>query len=77
MYFLFFTFVMMAGYFGLVQIYELIDYPNRRRALIQYLRGTNGTKAAAASATTAATAATEAAGTKTANRNNTTVNGNE
>lgn len=42
-FFLFFTFVMMAGYFGLVQIYELVDYPNRRRALLQYFRGTKGT----------------------------------
>lgn len=31
---------MMAGYFGLVQIYEVIDYPNKRRAVIQYFRGT-------------------------------------
>lgn len=69
LFFLFFTFVMMAGYFGLVQIYELVDYPNRRSAFIQYLRGKNGTEAAT---TTAAEAAM-----KTTNRNTTTVNGNE
>lgn len=72
LFFLFFTFVMMAGYFGLVQIYELVDYPNRRRALIQYLRGTNGTKAKVTTTTTPAVDATAAK-----NRNTTTVNGNE
>lgn len=39
LFFLFFGFVMMAGYFGLVQIYELLDYPTKRRALINYFRG--------------------------------------
>lgn len=67
LFFLFFTFVMMAGYFGLVQIYELVDYPNRRRSLLQYLRGTSGKKATVTAATATAT-----------NRNNTaTVNGQE
>lgn len=46
LFFLFFTFVMMAGYFGMVQIYEFVDYPNRRRALIDYIRGTKTTKTA-------------------------------
>lgn len=68
LFFLFFTFVMMAGYFGLVQIYELVDYPNRRRALLQYLRGTNRTKA---------TTTTPPAVAATTNRNATPVNGNE
>ncbi|XP_031628929.1 uncharacterized protein LOC116344490 [Contarinia nasturtii] len=39
-FFLFFGFVMMAGYFGLVQIYELLDYPNKRRAIVDYFRST-------------------------------------
>lgn len=39
LFFLFFGFVMMAGYFGLVQIYELVDYPSKRRAFINYFRG--------------------------------------
>lgn len=62
---------MMAGYFGLVQIYELVDYPNRRRALIQYLRGTNGTKAKVTTTTPAVDA------TAAKNRKTTAVNGNE
>lgn len=69
LFFLFFTFVMMAGYFGLVQIYELVDYPNRRQALLQYLRGTKGTKSKATT--------TPPAVAPTSNRNATSVNGNE
>lgn len=38
-FFLLFGFVLLAGYFGLVQIYELIGYPNKRRANIDYIRG--------------------------------------
>lgn len=40
LFFFFFGFVMMAGYFGLVQIYELIDYPSKRRAVANYFRRT-------------------------------------
>lgn len=43
LFFLFFGFVMLSGYFGLVQICELIDYPNKRRAVFQYFRGTKPT----------------------------------
>lgn len=32
---------MMAGYFGLVQVYEIFGYPNKRRAIIQFFRGTS------------------------------------
>jgi len=39
LFFLFFGFVFMAGYFGLLQIYEIIDYPNKRRVVVNYLRG--------------------------------------
>jgi len=30
MFFLFFGFVLISGYFGILQIYELIDYPNKK-----------------------------------------------
>lgn len=39
LFFLFFGFLMLAGYFGLVQIYELLDYPSKRRAVVNYFRG--------------------------------------
>lgn len=29
---------MLAGYFGLMQIYDIIDYPGKRRAFVSYLR---------------------------------------
>lgn len=35
---------MLAGYFGLVQIYEIIGYPDKRRAVIEYIRGTTANK---------------------------------
>lgn len=47
LFFLFFGFVMMAGYFGLVQIYEMVDYPNRRNAILQYFRGYTTTRKSA------------------------------
>ncbi|XP_055298538.1 uncharacterized protein LOC129566524 [Sitodiplosis mosellana] len=46
LFFFFFGFVMMAGYFGLVQIYELLDYPNKRRAVVNYFRGETPSQAA-------------------------------
>lgn len=39
LFFLFFGFFMMSGYFGLVKICELFDYPNKQRAVVQYFRG--------------------------------------
>lgn len=44
-FFLCFGFVLLAGYFGLVQVYEIIGYPNKRRAIIEYIRGTTATTA--------------------------------
>lgn len=38
LFFLFFGFVMLAGYFGLMQIYDIVDYPGKRRAFVSYLR---------------------------------------
>lgn len=38
-FFLCFGFVLLAGYFGLVQVYEIIGYPQKRRAVIEYIRG--------------------------------------
>lgn len=39
LFFLFFGFVILSGYFGLLQIYEFLDYPNKRRAIYNYIRG--------------------------------------
>lgn len=39
LFFLFTGFVILSGYFGLLQMYDFIDYPNKRRAIYNYIRG--------------------------------------
>lgn len=38
LFFLFFGFFLLAGYFGLMQIYEIVDYPGKRQAIVNYIR---------------------------------------